>query len=235
MLEQKRFSALVSDMDGVLLDTEQLAMQAWRAASLQFDIALPEQLLHSFVGRRLQETRTLLSQYLGAEFPVASLSRCAEEWYETQIRENGVPVKAGAHELLEALTELKVPCIVATSTATELAKHKLERVGLLRFFTEVIGGDQVQNGKPAPDIYLRAAGALRINPKLCVAIEDSAPGVQSAHGAGMHTVMIPDLVQPDHETRARAALVLTSISALQTRLHNLFVNKINRLNPYATF
>jgi beta-phosphoglucomutase-like phosphatase (HAD superfamily) len=93
---------------------------------------------------------------------------------------------------------------VATSTRTGLAERKLARVGVLDRFDAVVGGDQVRNGKPAPDIYLRAAERLERGPDECIVLEDSRNGVRAASAAGMTVILVPDLCPIDQETEQLA-------------------------------
>jgi beta-phosphoglucomutase-like phosphatase (HAD superfamily) len=87
----------------------------------------------------------------------------------------------------------------------------LRKSGVLDRFQAVIGSDQVRNGKPEPDIYLKAAGLLNARPERCLALEDSENGVRAAVGAGMTVVQIPDLVQPSAELLALGHIVLDSL------------------------
>jgi beta-phosphoglucomutase-like phosphatase (HAD superfamily) len=100
---------------------------------------------------------------------------------------------------------------VATSTRGDLARKKLDTVHLLSFFRSVTGGDSVEHGKPAPDIYLAAATTLSVAPEECVAFEDSSPGTLSAAAAGMRAVIVPDLKAPSPEARAVAAAQIASL------------------------
>jgi len=109
----------------------------------------------------------------------------------------GIPVKPGVREVVEGVAGRGLPYMIATSTRTERAHQALARAGLGDLFPHLIGGDQVENGKPAPDIYLAAARFLGHAPERCVAFEDSANGVRAAHAAGCITVQIPDVVSPD--------------------------------------
>jgi beta-phosphoglucomutase-like phosphatase (HAD superfamily) len=101
---------------------------------------------------------------------------------------------------------------VATSTRTKRATEKLGDAGLLDYFKIVIGGDQVEQGKPDPEIYLKAASALSSAPSRCLALEDSANGVKAAVAAGMTVVQIPDLVPPSDELLQLGHIVLSSLA-----------------------
>ena len=127
-----------------------------------------------------------------------------------------VPLKNGATELLARLTALAIPIAVATSTSSDRARQKLRSAGILTHFTAVIGGDQVTNSKPHPDIYANAADVLGVTPAKCLALEDSENGVRSATSAGMTVIQIPDLVQPTQALRSLGHIILNSLRDVRT-------------------
>jgi HAD superfamily hydrolase (TIGR01509 family) len=116
---------------------------------------------------------------------------------------NGVPVKTGVVELLDFLAAKGLPLAVATSAARATAERNLGRAGLLERFTALATRDDVENVKPAPDIYLEAARRLGVPPAHCVAFEDSSVGIVAAHAAGMRAVMVIDILPPTEEARAK--------------------------------
>ena len=113
--------------------------------------------------------------------------------------------------MIDRLDEIGVPYAIATSTPHERAQASLRLAGLDNRFEHVIGGDQVKNGKPAPDIYLEAANVIAVSPRQCIAIEDSAVGVRASSTAQMYTIMVPDLKAPDAKTRRLVTEVLPSM------------------------
>jgi beta-phosphoglucomutase-like phosphatase (HAD superfamily) len=100
---------------------------------------------------------------------------------------------------------------IATSSRTEHAVEKLRQAGLLERFRTVIGADQVQKPKPDPEVYLRAAQYLGVDPWDCLAVEDSEYGVRAAHAAGMTVIQVPDMTQPTADLRALGHIVLASL------------------------
>ena len=108
-------------------------------------------------------------------------------------------VKEGAKEVLEYLKSHGYKIGMATSTPLDTVKDHLARTGMTDYFDTVVTGDMIQNGKPAPDIYLLAAERLGVSPEECVGVEDSLNGVRAIHAAGMRAVMIPDMIEPTPE------------------------------------
>src|SRR5207253_2615312 len=112
---------------------------------------------------------------------------------------------------LDHLDSLQIPVAVATSTKSARAMQKLGDAGIGGRFKAVIGGDQVENSKPHPDIYLKAAAALGVLAEKCLALEDSENGVRSAFSAGMTVIQVPDLVEPSEALRSLGHVILGSL------------------------
>ena len=202
--------AAIFDMDGLLLDTERLAMQALARAARTIGVAEDQELYCSMIGLNAAASRELMVSRYGTDFPV--------EPFETQFYDHlkrlyaaGIPVKPDVPELLEALANNGLPLAVATSTKTSFARHKLTQSGLLGHFIDIVGGDQVARSKPAPDIFLEAAGRCGVDPRYCVAFEDSENGTWAALTAGMTVVQVPDLVAPSARLRTQGHVIASSV------------------------
>jgi len=206
-------------MDGLLFDTERLSRRALHAAADDLGVALPEDAFLELIGRRGTDIFQRLAARVGDEALTTRLVARSEEHYEILLAQ-GVPVKEGAWDLLAWLAEQGRPCAVATSTRTPKAERKLVAAKLRGFFSAVIGGDQVERGKPAPDIYLRAAAALGVAAEQCGVFEDSEPGLQAAHAAGARTVWIPDLAPVARATQQLAAARADSLRDVLAFLKN---------------
>jgi HAD superfamily hydrolase (TIGR01509 family) len=187
-------AAVLFDMDGLLIDSERIAQEVTREASLHLGLALPEPLALRMIGLGRDALERMLAAELGGDF---AFERFQTEWelrYHERIAQ-GVPIKAGVAEALAALAAAGLPCAVATSTYTDFARYKLEQAGLLARFSVVVGRDAVPHGKPAPDLYLHAAKQLGIPANRCWAFEDSLPGLTAAVASGARTHWVPDLAQ----------------------------------------
>ena len=153
--------AVIFDMDGLMLDTEPLAARAWddaaRSAGIPFDAAVTPLL----VGRTFADCRTLIhAHHGGGDYPVDLLMQQWHGAYDARVEREGLVLKTGLVELLDWLEARAIPRAVATSTRRARARHKLERTGLWPRFAALVGGDEVARGKPAPDIFLKAAQHL---------------------------------------------------------------------------
>jgi HAD superfamily hydrolase (TIGR01509 family) len=193
-----RPSAVVFDMDGLLFDTEALYQKALMAAAVEGGHDASSGIFERAIGRTWDQTRTMLREHFGAAFPVeefiAAILRNFDEMALTRL-----VMKPGVVELLDTLDELQMPRAIATSTAHHRVQRHLVAHNLVGRFHEIVGHGDYAASKPAPDPFLKAAERLGIEPRLCLALEDSHNGVRSASSAGMMTVMVPDLLEPTND------------------------------------
>jgi HAD superfamily hydrolase (TIGR01509 family) len=222
-------SAVVFDMDGLMLDTERVALVVWRQAAADLGFALDDEVAERMVGRTSATNRLMLQMHFGDSFSYDELWALADARYREALDRDGVPRKEGLVELLDVLVARGIPRAVATSTAGDLARHKLEQAGVADYFDVIVGGTDVARGKPAPDIFLRAAERLGKLPDECVALEDSGPGIFAAAAAGMVTILIPDGGrEPLPETRERATFVAESLTAARPIVERLLAGLKSR-------
>ena len=204
--------AVILDMDGLMLDTEPVYKCAWQEAALQFGFLLDDSFYLTPIGRTNASAEVALAERFGVAFPLASFrERWADLWRE-EAEASGIPLKPGVMELLEYLASQDLAVAIATSSDRKYAAFSLKAAGLdAHMFAHVVTGEQVENGKPAPDIYLETARRLGVSPARTLAIEDSDAGILSASGAGMISVMVPDLKLPSPLAREKAFRVVTSL------------------------
>lgn len=210
--------AIIFDMDGLMLDTERLAQEAWQQAGRELGYALPDEIYRLAIGRTAQATEEIFRGHFGIDSPFEAIYERKQHYYHEAIEQGHVVRKAGLLELLNTLDERDFPKAVATSTARPLALQKLRATQLLPHFPHIVCGNEVPNGKPAPDIFLAAASKLAIPPAQCVVLEDSPAGIRAAHSAGMIPILIPDLVDPPEEIRQLAYKVADSLHEVHTWL-----------------
>lgn len=191
-------------MDGLLLDTERLCLKAFKTALAEVDYPEMDQadgIFAQMVGLRARDSDAAFRAATAGKLDVPAFNTVWDQHLSVEIAK-GVPVKAGALELFAQLCDQGIPIAVATSTRTDKAEHHLEDAGLLKFVHSVTGGDRVENGKPAPDIYIAAAMSLGVEAKTCAAFEDSNVGIRAAVASGAVAVQVPDILQPDEATKA---------------------------------
>ena len=220
-----RIEAVVFDMDGLMLDTEPLYKMAWQRASADLGYELDNESYAKLVGRPTAACEEALRAQFGPEFPLDRFRARWPELWQAGVAEAGIVAKPGLFELLAFLDQRGLPLALATSSEAEYTDFSLQSAGLAGRFAVVVTGDQVAQGKPAPDIYLEAAARLRTKPDLCLALEDSEAGILAASGAGMIAVLIPDWTHPS-EIAVRAAFrVLASLNEVRALVEPFIANE----------
>lgn len=202
---------IIFDMDGLMINTEKLLQRFWCEAAREFGYPMKPE--HSLKIRSLNAklAEPLLKELVSKDFDYQKVRKRRIERMNAYIMEHGVEEKEGLKELLSYLQEQKYDLAVATATDYERTKLYLSSIGVFSYFSQIICGNMVKNGKPAPDIYQLAVKKLGHAPKECMALEDSPNGILAAHRAGVLPVMVPDLDQPDEEIKQIAYKVVPNL------------------------
>lgn len=193
--------AVIFDMDGVLIDTEKWLTKYWCQAA--GEAGFPMEMKHALAIRSLagKYAEQYLQGIFGDDFSYWEIRERRKELMREHLKKHGVEKKQGADELLDYLREHKIKTAVATATDLPRTRSYLTEIGIYDKFDEIICASMVENGKPKPDIYLYACKRLGLTAGECIAVEDSPNGVRSASSAGLRTIMVPDLTEPDEEIK----------------------------------
>ena len=199
-----RIHALIFDCDGVVVDSNRLHVETWRetAAAHGYPMADPEHIGKCGL-RTIAVIRDLLRWPVDEEEAVR-LGEEKESRYRECIRAGGIAPIAGVRETLEKAAALGLPCALGSSAPRENARLCLESLGLAPFFKAVVTGEDVERGKPHPDIFLAAARKLGVPPEECLVIEDAPAGVEAAHRAGMRAIALLTSHTPEELAAADA-------------------------------
>ncbi|MDR3139981.1 MAG: HAD family phosphatase [Treponema sp.] len=195
-------AAVIFDMDGLMLDTEGPAVSLWIEAARKLGWKLDRELILNTVGIDAASTRAAFMAEYGPNFPYETIRQDLSRSIRDQVEREGISHRPGLLTLLDCLGARGIPLGVATSTARKTALWKLDKGGIGDRFAVLVCGDEVNRGKPAPDIFLLAAERLGYNPSQCLGFEDSPAGLQALHAAGIRSVFIKDLVEPPPEILA---------------------------------
>lgn len=214
------FKAVVFDMDGVIFDSEKLYRKHWMISAREYGIGEErmQPLLDQIAGATKERNEKLMKTHFGQDFDYNMFRELTMNRMDEDIRINGVELKPGVLELFDFLKENGYKIGLATSTMRERAEANLKRAALLSYFDGIMYGGIVAHGKPAPDIYEQACALLNVEPTEAIGVEDSINGVKSSHAAGLYTVMVIDLIQPNDEVRGIADQIYDSLFELKELL-----------------
>lgn len=209
-------AAVVFDMDGLLFDSEALYRDSIVAAAEELGHAFTVADFLKLVGRPWATNRGAMQEHIG---PAHDVEVFRTAWLRNyQLRKSTLALKSGATELLERLDELGIPRAICTSSSQDDVQHNLHLHSLTDRFDAIVAAGDYARGKPAPDPYLRAAELLGVPPEECLALEDSYNGVRAAAAAGMHTVMVPDLLPVTDEIRPLCRLIAADLHDVRALL-----------------
>ena len=191
MFKLSDFSAVIFDMDGLVLDTESTYFVAWQQAANAMDYSLSDPFCLSLSGLHYKDIEPKLMALFGADFNLQAFNHLSGIYWREHVYAHGISVKYGFTELLEYIVQQQIPYCLATNSRANNAYKCLELAGLKDVFSTIITRDDVQYGKPAPDIFLKAAELLQVPVRLCLVLEDSHAGIMAASSAGAFSVFVP--------------------------------------------
>ena len=211
-------AAVIFDNDGLTLDTEGLWTLAEQRLFDRYDAEFSPAHKLELLGKSGELAGRFLSEQLG--LPASAGLRLVGEMDELvfEAMEDGVEPMPGAVELLGALAEAGIPRALCSNSPRPFVERAIERSGVAGFFEAVVTGDDVENGKPDPAPYLETARRLGVDPAACVALEDSPPGAQSAHRAGMSVLVVPSFDGMDFEGAEEASFASLSDPGIRERV-----------------
>lgn len=191
MLKLADFAAVIFDMDGLVLDTEPTYFLAWQQAASAMGCDFSEQFCLSLSGLHYKDVELKLLENCGADFNLQTFGQLSGEFWRKHVNANGINTKYGFTELLELLMQQEMPYCLATNSLAVNAHECLELARIEDVFPIIVTRDHVQQGKPEPDIFLKAAELLQVDVTRCLVIEDSHAGIEAASKAGAFSVFIP--------------------------------------------
>ena len=201
---------VIFDMDGVIFDSERAYIAAYKKLAPKYglnDFEVIHRACMDSIGANRQKTKEIFFAYVGHEFDYLAY----REDVQVELNKNDYVIKPGVYEIFDWLREIGAKIALASSTREVSVRKSLGKADLVKYFDQIVCGDMVSHSKPHPEIFLKAAEKLQVAPETCYVIEDSFNGIRAAHAAGMHPIMVPDILQPDEEIREKAEVVLPSL------------------------
>ena len=228
-------SGIIFDMDGILIDSERQSNEGWIWAAGQLGVDMPMWLIDSFKGAPAELCCKFFDDYYKGVIDYWEAKELRTQ-HVYKIRETeGIPVKKSVKDIFEYIRNNGLKCAVATSTRRESAEKTLHEIGVWDYLDAVVYGDEVEHGKPEPDIFLRAATAIGVNPSEAVVVEDSINGIKAGYAADMRVVHIPDTIAIDDDIRKLTYMVCDDLNGLIDVVESINKPAINRKNVINTF
>lgn len=231
-------SGIIFDMDGVLIDSERQSNEGWLWAAGQLGVDMPMWLIDSFKGAPAELCCKFFDDYYKGVIDYWEAKELRTQ-HVYKIRETeGIPVKKGVKDIFEYIRNNGLKCAVATSTRRESAEKTLHEIGVWDYLDAVVYGDEVEHGKPEPDIFLRAAKAIGVNPSEAVVVEDSINGIKAGYAADMRVVHIPDTIAIDDDIRKLTYMVCADLNGLIDVVESInkpVINRENVINAFAEY
>ena len=206
-----KLSGVILDLDGVLIDTESISKRAWVQAAEEFGFFFSDSLYSKIAGRSVLSAQREIEEATEGLIDLESYMERSTFLYNEEMNCNGVQMMIGVQELLDFLDQANLSVAIATSTSRFQADTKLNRSGLQGKINKIVTGDQIENGKPAPDLFLLAAQEISTPPGQCVVIEDSEAGIIGAKSAGMIPIMVPSTIAPSTTAKELSYAVVPSL------------------------
>lgn len=211
----KKWEAVIFDMDGTLFDTETISMKAWQRVGEKLHLPTSDTFILSLIGRTRKDQQVIFDTYMPKGWPQEEACRLHTIYKKEEKQQNGVPLMGDVKGLLEMVKNKGYRIAMATSASAEDVEFNLHHAEIAPYFEIIVSEEMISQGKPAPDVYLKTAEKLGVQPQKCLVVEDSLNGVRSAYRANTTVVMIPDKVPPTKEIESMCDHILHSLDELK--------------------
>ena len=202
---------VIFDMDGLLVDTERLMMKFSTKALKKYKVSNAEEIAFYITGLNGKDKIKYIANKIGDDKKAKNIYGLFSLYYFTYVSLHKIPIKNGAIELLEYLQQNGYKIAIASALKINYLRAYLFKTGLKNYISVAVGGDEVKARKPDPEVYLTVCNKLEIQPNKVYAVEDSIVGARASIDAGINTIIIPDLQQPDEYNSQNAFKIFDSL------------------------
>ncbi len=213
-------SAVIFDMDGLLIDSETVSAKAFNETAESYGLNDVFTVFMSLVGCNEKQHVITLRDALEPDIDSVKFLKDWNDRYQAALATGVPPLLPGALALLTWLESNNIPRALATSSGKIAAEKKLRGNDIYQYFETITTGDDVQVSKPNPTIFLKAAASIQVQPEQALVLEDSENGVRAGVSAGMRVIQVPNLVPPSKELLKLNHEVLESLDSVLLQLKN---------------
>ncbi len=208
-----KIKAVIFDLDGLILDSESWWLNSIKKTNEVYGYNFPLELAVESIGMRIDLMNKKWKKVMGKDFDIDKFRAYNSYFMKKEAKENGINVKYGFFELIKFLKENKIKTAIASSSLSDRVFLSLESANIDKnVFDIIVTGDMVNNGKPEPDIYIKACDMLKVGTNEVLALEDSDNGIKSATSAGIKTILIPDIKKDKKTIEKLAGYKLDNLS-----------------------
>lgn len=206
--------AIIFDMDGLMIDSEVVTYEGYAISLKKRGYKDSREFYTTTLGTRPKTTYELYKQQYGNDIPFYDMLKEVHDYMEDVFEKEGIPIKNGLISLLNYLKENNYKTIVATSSHKDRVMKIFDKADLHKYFDDYICGDEVINGKPDPEIFLKACEKLNIDVSEAIVLEDSEMGIQASYSANIKVICVPDMKYPSDKYKAMTLAVLNDLEAV---------------------
>lgn len=212
---------IIFDMDGVIFDSEAKVLECWSEIAEKYGMRNIREAFIKCIGTNSARSREIFLEFYGNDLPYDKYRSEMSALFHERYDNGRLPMKAGIYELLSALKADGYDIAIASSTRCHVVAQQIADAGIDSFFDVIIGGDMIEKSKPAPDIFMAAAKELNAVPSETYVIEDSFNGIRAAYAGGFIPIMVPDMLPPDDEMKAKARYIFKDLLEVKAMLSAL--------------
>lgn len=207
----ENIEAVIFDMDGVIYDTEAFYLKNWIQVFNQYGYDMTKDIYVKAMGRGRKKVKEYFKSIYGEDLPIDEMYIKKDKLLFDSIKSNEVPLKLGALDLLKYLKSKNIKTALATSAKRERLNVQLKESPIVQYFDTIVCGDDVVNSKPNPEIFLKAAGIIKVVPEKCIVIEDSEAGIKAAYDGNMIGFHVEDLKEADDNIKENAFMLFKNL------------------------
>lgn len=207
----ENIEAVIFDMDGVIYDTEAFYLKHWIQVFNQYGYDMTKDIYVKAMGRGRKKVKEYFKSIYGEDLPIDEMYIKKDKLLFDSIKSNEVPLKLGTLDLLKYLKSKNIKTALATSAKRERLNVQLKESPIVQYFDTIVCGDDVVNSKPNPEIFLKAAGIIKVVPEKCIVIEDSEAGIKAAYDGNMIGFHVEDLKEADDNIKENAFMLFKNL------------------------